>query len=123
MKLSSRIFSKIGLTSKITRGHLEKFIKKYQSDGLTLDIGCGASPYVKYFPNRIGLDIKKAKEVDIVGNIYQLPFGDKKFDNILCTEVLEHLYSPEEAIEEMRRVLKKRGLLILSTRFSFLFGD
>lgn len=107
MKLIAKILNKSGLDSKITRSHLEKFIKKYQSNGLTLDIGCGNSPYIQYFPNRIGLDIKKGRGVDVAGSIYQLPFKDEKFDNILCTEVLEHLYSPKEAIEEIARVLKE----------------
>lgn len=123
MKLTAKILDKTGLDSKITRKHLEKFIKKYQSNGLTLDIGCGTSPYAKYFPNRTGLDIKRVEGVDVVGSIYQLPFEDEKFDNILCTEVLEHLHSSKEAIDEMRRVLKKKGLLILSTRFLFPLHD
>ena len=123
MKLVAKILDKTGLDSKITRKHLKKFIEKHKSNGLTLDVGCGASAYAKYFPNRIGLDIKQGKGVDVVASIYKLPFEDKKFDNILCAEVLEHLHSPKEAIEEMKRVLKKEGLLILSTRFLFPLHD
>ena len=115
----NKILKKIGLTSKITRQKLELFIQKYKSDGLTLDIGCSNSPYIKYFPNRIGLDIQDGPNVDIVADIHKLPFEDGKFDNILCTEVLEHLHSPHLAIAEMKRVLKSGGKLILSTRFIF----
>ncbi|MBU1255488.1 class I SAM-dependent methyltransferase [Patescibacteria group bacterium] len=115
----NKILKKIGLTSKITRQKLELFIQKYKSDGLTLDIGCSNSPYIKYFPNRVGLDIQDGPNVDIVADIHKLPFEDEKFDNILCTEVLEHLHSPHIAIAEMKRVLKPGGKLILSTRFIF----
>ncbi|OGZ33174.1 MAG: hypothetical protein A2V69_01440 [Candidatus Portnoybacteria bacterium RBG_13_40_8] len=123
MKILPKILEKTGLDSKITRRHLDDFIKNHRSNGLTLDIGCGNSPYADYFPNRIGLDTAKREKVDIVASVYKLPFPDEKFDNILCTEVLEHLHSPREAIEEMARVLKKGGILILSTRFLFPLHD
>jgi ubiquinone/menaquinone biosynthesis C-methylase UbiE len=125
MKKIAKILDKIGLDSKITRVYLENFVKKYQNKGLTLDAGCGTSPYAKYFPNRIGLDITKRKgaDIDVVASIYKLPFKDENFDNILCTEVLEHLSTPEKAIQEMKRVLKKGGYLILTTRFLFPLHD
>ena len=46
------------------------------------------------------LDIKK-------GDIYKLPYRDNSFDLMLCTEVLEHLKSPEEALLELKRVSSK----------------
>ncbi len=111
------------LTKKITREKLDDFIKKHSSSGLTLDLGCSNSPYSKYFPNRIGLDVKEGKGVDVVGDAHNLPFEDNKFDVILCTEVLEHLHTPSKAISEMKRVLKPKGKLILTTRFIFPLHD
>lgn len=119
----NKFLLKIGLTSKITRPRMEKFIKVHQDHGLTLDIGCGYAAYQKYFPNRVGFDIQPGLKVDVVGDAHNLPFEDEKFDNILCTEVLEHLHSPEVAISEMRRVLKRGGKLILTTRFIFPLHD
>ena len=111
------------LTSKITRNKLGSFISGHSSDKLTLDLGCSGSPYSKYFKNRVGFDIKKGEGVDVVGDAHKLPFEDNKFEIILCTEVLEHLHSPDIAISEMRRVLKKDGILILTTRFIFPIHD
>jgi 2-polyprenyl-3-methyl-5-hydroxy-6-metoxy-1,4-benzoquinol methylase len=51
----------------------------------------------KLFPN---LNIKQ-------GSVYELPFKDKSFDLIICTEVLEHLEEPAKAIKEMLRVTKR----------------
>jgi ubiquinone/menaquinone biosynthesis C-methylase UbiE len=61
--------------------------------------------------------------VDIVADAHNLPFDDNEFEVILCTEVLEHLKSPEIAIKEMKRVLKPSGKLILTTRFIFPLHD
>lgn len=111
------------LNNKLTRIELDNFLSKHKSEEYTLDLGCGNSPYRKYFPNRVGFDFEKKDGVDVVGDIHKLPFEDEKFDIILCTEVLEHLHSPEIAINEMKRVLKKNGTLILTTRFIFPIHD
>lgn len=45
-----------------------------------------------------------------------LPFDDATFDVVLFCEVLEHLLSdPVHALLEMKRVLRQRGVLVLST--------
>lgn len=111
------------LTAKITRGQLDPFIKKYQSDEYTLDLGCSDSPYASLFPNRLGVDISEGKGVDVVADAHALPMEDNTFDTILCTEVLEHLHTPAKAISEMKRVLKPGGTLILTTRFVFPLHD
>jgi len=46
----------------------------------------------------------------------RFPFADESFDLVLCTEVLEHLIqSPASMLYEINRVLKRGGLLILTT--------
>lgn len=111
------------LFSKLTRRRLDAFIASYASDSYTLDIGCANSPYSTYFPHRVGFDIHPGVGVDIVGDAHDLPFKDEEFEQILCTEVLEHLHTPEKAIGEMYRVLKNGGRLILTTRFLFPIHD
>ncbi|MFA6525930.1 MAG: class I SAM-dependent methyltransferase [Candidatus Buchananbacteria bacterium] len=112
------------LTAKITRKKLDDFIYKYRdSDKVVLDLGCGDGNYKDLFPKRIGFDHRPGINVDVVGDAHQLPFEDGKFDIILCTEILEHLHSPQIAIKEMERVLKPGGLLLLTTRFVFPLHD
>lgn len=108
---------------KITRERLERFLRKYANDAYTLDLGCANSPYSKLFPNRFGVDVKEGKGVDVVADAHELPLPDEKFEQIVATEVLEHLHTPEVAIKEMTRVLKPGGRLILTTRFIFPLHD
>src|SRR5690606_13332847 len=40
------------------------------------------------------------------GSIYKLPFSDRAFDTVLCSEVLEHVDDPSAAIRELKRVAR-----------------
>ncbi len=108
---------------KITRKKLEVFLEKYATDIRVLDVGSGGSSYDRYFPNRVTIDIDPLRNPDIVGDVHNLPFKNEEFEFILCTEVLEHLKDPKLAISEIQRVLKKGGMLVLSTRFMFPIHD
>jgi len=44
-----------------------------------------------------------------------LPYQDEYFDVVCFTEVIEHLKRPYNALQEISRVLKKGGTLIIST--------
>lgn len=45
------------------------------------------------------------------GSVYKLPFSDKSFDTVLCSEVLEHLDDPNRAVEELKRVARNYVLI------------
>jgi SAM-dependent methyltransferase len=117
--------SRIGraLSGKLTRVTLDRFIAAHATSGLTLDIGAQNSPYADLFPNRIALDIRPGRGVAVIGDAQALGIGNETFDSIVCTEVLEHLPEPRRAIDEMFRVLRPGGCLILTTRFLFPIHD
>ena len=62
------------------------------------------------------VDISNKKEICQfgVGDINTLPFKDESYDAVICSEVLEHVDSPEDSIKELIRVLKPGGVLALS---------
>ena len=49
-----------------------------------------------------------------VGNINDIPIQSASLDAVMCSEVLEHVDSPEESIHELVRVLKPGGVMALS---------
>ena len=49
-----------------------------------------------------------------VADIVTLPLADSTLDAVICSEVLEHVDSPQESIEELIRVLKPGGVMALS---------
>jgi SAM-dependent methyltransferase len=111
------------LSAKLTRVTLDRFIQAHASAGRTLDIGAQNGPYAACFPNRVALDIKPGAGVQVLGDAQALGLAANVFDVVLCTEVLEHLPEPQQAIDEMHRVLKPGGTLLLTTRFLFPIHD
>ncbi|MBU3549913.1 class I SAM-dependent methyltransferase [Polynucleobacter sp. MWH-Berg-3C6] len=58
----------------------------------------------------------------LVDDIQESKLEDASFGLVLCTEVLEHVPSPELALHTLYRILRPGGILILTTpqRFSFM---
>lgn len=48
------------------------------------------------------------------GSVYELPLSENLFDCVIISEVLEHLYDDDKAIQELSRVLKSGGILAVS---------
>ncbi len=93
-----------------------------------LDVGCGTGVYAKALLKRgavvYGIDISE-KEIEIarkwckngnfvVGTASKLPYPDKSFDVVLMALMFTHLDEMDKALEEVRRVLKPHGRLIVS---------
>ncbi len=92
-----------------------------------LDAGCGEGITLERVKNAfpeasvLGVDVdpENIRICDehglnaVKGSLYDLPFADNSFDTSLFIEVIEHLESPEAAVEELCRVTKPGGRLII----------
>ncbi len=54
-----------------------------------------------------------------MGNILNLPIKNNTIDFIILTEVIEHIYAPDIAIEECYRVLKKGSKILFTIPFMY----
>lgn len=60
-------------------------------------------------------EIKINKKIDFsFGTPYKFPYKNESFDVITCFKKIETVPNREAFVKEMRRVLKKRGLLVIS---------
>lgn len=73
----------------------------------------------------VGVDVAMAGDFGMTkrsGIIYydgvRLPFADSSFEQVLCTEVLEHVSSPVALLRDIHRVLAPGGLLIMTVPWS-----
>lgn len=118
--------------------HTPRFAFGYEyinNDARILDFGCHDALFgrelLKYRRiNYFGVDknreaIAKASEACIVKELeYPLPFSDDEFDVVVMFEVLEHIADQDQVLQEIIRVIKPGGILVISVPrmhiFSFL---
>lgn len=70
-----------------------------------LDVSFQAAEYAR---NRYGLEV-------FVGELAQARYPDSCFDAVTMWNVLEHLHDPKGTLQEVYRILKPNGLLVVGT--------
>ena len=101
-----------------------------QALGSTLEVAVGTGLNLPFYGHDVrltGIDLspemlriatERAREVGIdadlrQGDAHNLPFEEDSFDTVVCTYSLCNIPDPERAVQEMMRVLKPDGKLIL----------
>ncbi len=106
---------------------LEEYSKKINRPLIGLDLGCGDGGNLwwlsKYFSKMFGSDynITRLSRASLVPDVEQIfmadilnyPVVDNYFDIIFFNHVLEHIPDAERAMQEVHRILKPDGLLVL----------
>ena len=93
-------------------GHFNHLFNK----SLVLDVGCYEAPLRSFIgrKNYIGIDFAGNPDLKInLESIDKLPFPTKKFDTVICIEVLEHLNNLYEISHDLFRVSKSNVLISL----------
>ncbi|SOC11299.1 methyltransferase family protein [Ureibacillus xyleni] len=113
---------------------IEKYIPQNLSDFSILDLGCGEGLVLSYLSNQYnhnslrlhGLDYsehqlefarKRVPNVTFNQADFSkgIPYENDSFDLIYSGEVIEHLYDPDFFVQEIYRVLKRGGVLVITT--------
>jgi len=106
------------------------FALPYVEKKCVLDIACGTGYGIELLKSKAqtvtGVDIdfeavsQARRECDeksfvLIGDGTNLPFADRSFDVVTSFETLEHLHERGKFVSELKRILRKDGILILST--------
>ncbi len=98
---------------------IESLVQKYNlQGGRALELGAGSGLLQDVVDNYVGIDISSnAKRFFhrpfVVASGTRLPFRDDSFDIAWSIWVLEHVNNPERALNEIRRVVRNGGYVLL----------
>jgi SAM-dependent methyltransferase len=111
----------------LIRKELKKNIVYFipQLKGRLMDFGCGRKPYENLFSvdEYIGVDIQTTghdhtlSRIDVFYDGQHIPLPDGSFDAIFSSEVLEHIFNPDQILPELNRVLRNGGKILLTVPF------
>ncbi len=116
-RMSGKLYDKVALKVEHFRhefildlgcgtGNLLEILKKYKSKLYGADI---SSEMIKYARERLG-NYAELK----VADSESLPWEDNSFDIIVCTLSFHHYPNPGKSLNEMKRVLRKNGHIIIA---------
>lgn len=124
---------------RVVGGHMHKIIGysyekaiKENSSGVLLDIGCGSVPYYDIYKDLVqdticidwGKEDGEISYLDYIADLNEKIALDSEIaDTVLCTDVLEHIRTPEILFSEMARLMRKDAKLILTVPFLYWIHD
>lgn len=101
----------VGLSSK-------KFLKKFRTDGLVLNLGSGPKVLAD---SVINVDLFPYDGVDVQADVNNLPLAAGSVSRVVCDSLIEHVENPQKLVNEITRVLSSRGMAYFSVPFMFPF--
>ena len=102
-------------------------VSRLVSPGTLLDVGCGTGDFLRLAKNRgwdvVGTEISAtgshaARNQGLsvhTGELWEARLPAASFDLITCWHVIEHVAEPRRVIEEIHRILRPSGWLVLAT--------
>lgn len=138
----NKLLSNVGDMSLKRRAYRLILDLSLEEDDHIIDLGCGDGFFL-YLLNNLPIKIRTTgidqdevvlrnarknllpKKVDLVkGSVTEMPFKRNSFKKAIMTEVLEHVDDDKKALSEAYRILKPKGILVLtvpSYNFPFLW--
>ena len=124
-------FHKLQVSSWLVTESVAIAYNQYASNyvrGDLLDLGCGLCPFYGFYRERVSSvfcvdwpsSYHNSPYTDLECDISkQIPLEDSSFDVVLLSDVLEHIPTPDNLLNEIHRILRKDGCLILNVPFLY----
>ena len=125
-------YTPLGIDLKDTNTTYAKVFRDINNSSKVLEIGCYAGASGEFLKNKknctlwgVDCDAKMlgiAKEKNVYSNLLEIDLANnfeteminETFDYILITDVLEHLFNPDQLLNKIQPLLKENGEIIIS---------
>jgi len=104
-----------------------KKVEKFQKTGEILDVGCGTGEFLNEMKKNdwraFGVELnadaasyaRKRYNLEVsASELSECCFADARFDVITLWHALEHFHQPKDSLLEVKRILKKQGVVIVA---------
>ena len=111
---------------KISTRNLDRLCQENATDKQTLVVHSEDVDYKSYFPNAFAVTKRKNMPADMHVDLYYEELSNIKsesYEVILCTGLLEHVPDPHRLVNDLRRILKPEGKLVISASAVFSFHE
>ena len=82
-------------------------------DRKIVELGSGLGNIREVIPDCLRTDLFPNPWIDQVENAYKLSFADESISDLILTDVFHHLRYPGTALQELKRVLRKGGRIVI----------
>lgn len=124
---------------RLFKKKISSLLSEYSSNTTLLDVGCGEGFIADYIYKNT--NIKKITGIDINNNSIQIArnqnnnivyetldinditLENKKYDLVMCLEVLEHLKNPEHVLKKICSLANKRIIISIPNEPFFSIGN
>ena len=81
---------------------------------MNLNLGCGKNTF-QY--ETLNADLRRTRDTDVICDFdrFPYPFKDESFQNVFAIDILEHLTDVVKVVDEIHRMTKPGGVLIIRT--------
>lgn len=103
-----------------------RMLNESPKDALILNLGSGEGLFDDRIDpglSMINFDVRAVPRANVLGDGHFLPFQDESLDAVFSNAVLEHVARPWIVAEEIRRVLKPGGRILICVPFLNIIHD
>jgi SAM-dependent methyltransferase len=105
------------LKGKLSTKNLKRLCQEHRLDEKILVVHSQDVPYEEFFPNTITITSNKSVTADVHADPYYRcleEIANEEYPFILCTGLLEHIPDSQRFIDELHRILKPGGKLVIA---------
>ncbi len=114
------------IRGKLSTKNLDRLCQENATDKPTLVVHSEDVKYKPYFPNAFAVTKRADKPADMHVGLYYEELNEiasESYEVIVCTGLLEHVPDPQRLVDEMHRILKPGGKLVISASAIFSFHE
>ena len=125
-RIKRRLYRFTLVKRKLSTRNLDRLCREFATDQRTLVVHSEDVDHVPYFPNAFTVTKREDVPADMHVDLHYRQLAQiesESYEFVLCTGLLEHVPEPQRLIDELHRIVKPGGRVVLSASAVFSFHE